>query len=133
MKNGFLKFVVLTIMTISLFAFVEFQPNPWEVPDKYENMKNPVASDGESISIGKSLYNQHCKSCHGKEGLGDGPKAAQLDTPAGDFSAPEFHAQSDGALFYKSWIGRDEMPNFEKKIPDQEDVWHLVNFMRTLE
>jgi mono/diheme cytochrome c family protein len=133
MKNGVLNFMVLAGMTIGLFAFVETQTNPWEVPDKYKNMKNPVASDTESISIGKALYNQHCKSCHGKEGLGDGPKAAQLDTPAGDFSTPEFHAQGDGALFYKSWIGRDDMPNFEKKIPDEEDVWHVINFLRTLE
>ena len=109
------------------------QPEPWPVPDKYQKMKNPVASDSESLDIGKSLWNQHCKSCHGKEGLGDGSKAAQLDTDAGDFTAPEFQDQSDGAIFYKSLIGREEMPNFEKKIPDEEDMWHLVNFMRTLE
>lgn len=133
MKVGVFGSLLLLAATIALFAFANVQDNPWVVPDKYENMKNPVASDKESISIGKSLYNQHCKSCHGKEGLGDGPKAAQLDTPAGDFSAPEFHEQNDGALLYKSWIGRDEMPNFEKKIPDEEDVWHIVNFMRTLE
>ena len=133
MKVGVFGTMLLLAATFVLFAFSSVQDNPWAVPDKYEKMTNPVTSDKESISIGKSLYNQHCKSCHGKEGLGDGPKAAQLDTPAGDFSAPEFHAQSDGALFYKSWIGRDEMPNFEKKIPDEEDMWHVVNFMRTLE
>ncbi|MDH3648775.1 MAG: cytochrome c [Saprospiraceae bacterium] len=124
--------ILLFFACVAFFAFNTSQTE-WTVPEKYEKMANPVASDKESLSIGKSIYNQHCKSCHGKEGLGDGSKAAQLDTPAGDFTAPEFAEQSDGALFYKSWIGRDEMPNFEKKIPDEEDVWHVVNYMRTFE
>ena len=109
------------------------QPEPWPVPDKYEHMKSPVANDSDAISIGKTLYNQHCKSCHGKEGYGDGSKAAQLDTPAGDFSDPDFQAQSDGAIFYKSKIGRDEMPSFEKKIPNDEDIWSVVCYLRSFE
>ena len=114
------------------FLFSAFVVGDWPVPDKYEKMKNPVKANDESLEIGEELWKQHCKSCHGKEGLGDGTKAAQLDTPAGDFSTDEFQSQSDGALFYKSWIGRDEMPNYQKKLRDEEDVWHLVNFMRTL-
>lgn len=116
-----------------LMAFTVQQGDPWEVPEKYEKMENPIEADKASVNIGKMLYNQHCKSCHGKEGLGDGPKAAQLDTPSGDFTTEEFRAQSDGNLFYKTREGRDDMPSFKKKIPDEEDIWHLVNFLRTLE
>ena len=65
-------------------------------------------------------------------GLGDGPKAAQLETFPGDFSTEEFQAQSEGAVYYKSFVGRDEMPNFEKKITDEEDQWAIVNYMRTM-
>jgi hypothetical protein len=42
-----------------------------------------------------------------------------------------FQSQSDGALFYKTSEGRDDMPSFKKKIPDAEDIWNLVNFVRT--
>ena len=122
---------VVVIGMAFLFLAVSSQ-DPWPVPEKYQKMKNPVAADDESLEIGEELWAQHCRSCHGKEGLGDGKKAAQLDTPAGDFSLEEFQEQSDGAIFYKSWIGRDEMPNYEKKIPSEEDVWHLVNYMRTM-
>ena len=75
---------------------------------------------------------KHCKSCHGSKGLGDGSKAAQLETLAGDFSLDSFKENSDGALFYMSFIGRDEMPNFEKKISDDEDRWAIINYVRTL-
>ncbi len=125
-------FVFFAAGLIFCSVSLQAQASDWKVPAEYEKMKNPVKADKESIAIGKMLWSKHCKSCHGKDGLGDGPKAAQLDTPAGDFSSEAFQKQSDGAIFYKSWIGRGEMPNYEKKIPSKEDVWHLVNYMRTM-
>ena len=55
----------------------------------------------------------------------------RIDIALGDFSSKEFQAQSDGALFYKRYIGRDDMPNFEKKM-SEEDMWLTVHFIRTL-
>lgn len=115
------------------FTVINNQQNkPWPVPDNNKKMKNPVACDPASIAEGKALYNTHCKSCHGTKGLGDGPKAAQLKTEAGNFSKADFQSQTDGTLFYKTTEGRDDMPNFKKKIPDADERWSLVNFMRTL-
>jgi mono/diheme cytochrome c family protein len=103
----------------------------WPVPEKDKNMANPVKTDKGSLSLGKSLYRKHCASCHGKTGLGDGPKAAQLDTPSGDFTAASFQQQTDGSLYYKTVKGRDDMPSYKKKIPDPEDVWSIINYIRT--
>lgn len=138
---NFLKKSIFTIaiiaFTFSLMAFVMPQDQdqkkggPWEIPAEYQKMTNPYADDASLLKVGKMLYSKHCKSCHGNKGLGDGPKAKKLDTFAGDFSTPEFHAMSDGEMFYKSFIGRDEMPNYEGKIPDEEDRWAVINYMRT--
>ena len=115
-----------------IFAFnVNIQSGEWVVPDKYEKMQNPTDAE-EDLDIGEELYMKHCKSCHGKEGLGDGSKAAEQEGDLGDFSSEEFQAQSDGALFYKTTEGRDDMPNYDKKMPDDEDRWLVVNYMRTL-
>jgi len=128
--------VILTVAAgligISFTATNSQQKKPWVVPDNFKNMKNPVASNAESIAAGKALYATHCKSCHGAKGLGDGSKAAQLKTEPGDFSTADFQAESDGAVFYKSIEGRDDMPSFKKKIPDADDRWSVVNFIRTL-
>ena len=94
-------------------------------------MVNPVADDATLIKVGKMMYSKHCKSCHGNTGLGDGPKAESLDTFAGDFTVDAFHAQSDGEMYYKSFIGRDEMPNYEKKIAEENDRWAIIMYMRT--
>jgi mono/diheme cytochrome c family protein len=116
-----------------LMAFVSRRQNdPWPVPDKYMKMANPVKSDATSIAAGKELYNQHCQSCHGKKGKGDGPKAAQLDTECGDFTKADFQKQPDGAIFYKTFEGRKDMPSYKKKIPEQNDIWSVINYIRTL-
>src|SRR5262245_18750221 len=109
--------VIVSIFFISLSGFI-LSGNPWTVPDKDKNVKNPRAGDAAAVAEGKALWSTHCKSCHGTKGLGDGSKAAQLKTEPGDFSKTEFQSQTDGALFYKTSEGRDDMPSFKKKIPD---------------
>ena len=133
------KIISVVFITTGVFIFnmiSGFKPydekKPWPVPDNYKNMKNPVASNAESIADGKTLYSTHCKSCHGAKGLGDGSKAATLKTEPGDFSKADFHAQTDGAIFYKTSEGRDDMPGFKKKIPDKDDIWSIVNYVRIL-
>ena len=136
MKKNLLIGSAAVIVLLTIFSFIlekNVENDPWPVPEKYESMTNPIDADKAALSLGKSLYTKHCKSCHGKEGLGDGPKAAQLDTPSGDFTAEEFQSQSDGAIFYKTVEGRDDMPSFKKKIPDDEEVWSIIIYIRTLE
>ena len=127
----FKTLTIIGILTFALYSFTTLVQDEWKVPAKYENMKNPVPAD-QDAAIGKSLYNKHCKSCHGSEGYGDGPKADEMNGDLGDFSSEEYQEQSDGALFYKTSFGRDDMPEFTKKMPDDEDRWLIVNYMRTL-
>jgi len=122
---------IIGFLTFALYSFTTLVQEEWKVPAKYETMKNPIDAKTDA-SIGKSLYTKHCKSCHGAEGYGDGPKADEMDGELGDFSTEEFQAQSDGALFYKTTVGRDDMPEFTKKLSDDEDRWLIVNYMRTL-
>lgn len=118
------------ILSFAFLSFIGIIQEEWVVPDKYQNMKNPT-DPNEDLSIGKSLYAKHCQSCHGKEGYGDGKKAEDVEGDLGDFSTEEFQAQSDGALFYKTTFGRDDMPAYDKKISSDEDRWLIVHYMRT--
>jgi mono/diheme cytochrome c family protein len=128
--NSYLMGLLLT--STFLYSFTFYQAKPWVVPDKYEKMTNPVKADAESVKAGKALWTKHCQSCHGKTGLGDGTKAAQLDSEVGDLTTADAQKQSDGSLFFKTLEGRDEMPSFKKKIADEEEIWQLVNFVRSL-
>ncbi len=131
-----MKVLLISLLAGLFMLIVGFrvnqEPKPWPVPDAAAKKANPVKTSSESVSAGKALYNQHCTSCHGKKGLGDGSKAAQLKTHPGDFSTAAFQSESDGSLFYKVQEGRGDMPSFKKKIPDPTEIWDVVNYMRTL-
>ena len=132
-KSGLFYMIALIFVATLVLSFTNFpeQESKWEAPESARKLENPTTADKESLSIGKSLYDKHCKSCHGKSGWGDGPKAAELETSSGDFSTEEFQAQTDGEMFWKTTEGRDDMPTFKKKVPSDEDRWLMVNYMRT--
>ncbi len=141
MKKLLLLFVVATFVATS-FSFI-LPGEPWNIPDSYLKLKNPVKADAASIKAGRELYTNHCQSCHGVIGKGDGTKGAHLDTAPADFTSVTFQSQPDGALFYKIYFGHKDMPAFKKRIPDNEDVIDgsfgqtrgpadLVNYLRTL-
>ena len=117
---------VLLIFSASLTA----QEKPWEAPANFKNMKNPVAKSDASNKAGMALYTKNCASCHGKTGLGDGVKARALKTFPGDFSKADYQNQTDGDHFYKTKVGKGEMPKYEGKLSD-DDIWNIVNYMRT--
>jgi mono/diheme cytochrome c family protein len=127
------SFIVVASFFLNLMVNAQVKAKPWPVPDKDKALKSTSKlTDAGVIANGKDLWAKHCKSCHGAKGMGDGPKAASLKTPPGAFTTPEFKAYTDGELFYRMNKGRDEMPAYEKKIPDANDRWSLVAYMRTL-
>lgn len=128
-KISILSLIVVFITTAS---FTLLQTKPWNVPADKAKAANPIKTSAASIADGKTLWNTHCASCHGKTGAGDGAKAATLETAPPNFTKGVFQGQTDGSLFYKTSEGRGDMPSFKKKIADQEDMWNLVNFMRSL-
>lgn len=130
---------LITILSIAMIfgaanmAFAQKEAGPWTIPAKYKTMKSTVkVTDPTVTSVGKDMYNKHCKSCHGTKGLGDGPKAAMMKTKMPSFASKSFQALTEGEIYYQSIIGRDEMPNFEKKIADEDDRWAVVQYVRTL-
>lgn len=128
------SFLILLMGSFFLFSVATAQQKKaaeWPTPDKYKTMKNTTKADEKTLADAKALWNKHCKSCHGAKGLGDGPKGAGLKTFPGDFSSKTFQGLADGVIFYRTTIGRDEMPNYQKSIPSDEDRWKLVTFMRT--
>ena len=119
--------ILLMLNAICLMGMAQ-KPAKWVAPDKYKTMKNPSTD----VATGKDLFAKHCKSCHGKDGLGDGPKAATLGVSCGDFTSKDFQSQTDGEIFYKLTTGRDKMPAFGKTISEDSERWAIVSYLRKL-
>lgn len=118
-------------MHVNAFAQQKPKGPEWKVPANEVSKKSGIAMDENAMKEGKATWNKMCKSCHGAKGLGDGPKAANLEVSSGDFSSGSVQNQSDGSLFYKITKGRDDMPTYAKKLSDEER-WQLVAYIRTM-
>jgi mono/diheme cytochrome c family protein len=135
MKNSKLAAFIITalIFIAANVAMAQKAGGPWTIPAKYKSMKSTVKAGDASINaVGKPLFIKHCKSCHGSQGLGDGTKSATLNTAIPSFATTTFKAQPAGNVYFQSFVGRDEMPNFEKKITDEDDRWALVAYIKSL-
>lgn len=126
MKNYLLTLIAL-VFAISVSA-QQKQPS-WKAPDKYKTM---VQKEKGDLAVGKELFNKNCKSCHGAKGLGDGPKAATLKTFPGNFTTPAFKKHNYGELYYISFVGYGEMPNYEKKIVDEADRASVIEYIKSM-
>ena len=94
--------------------------------------RNPIPRNAPSIARGRALFQKDCAVCHGPEGRGDGPAAVKLPEKPDDLSRiappPVF---PDGVVAYRIRNGDGLMPAFGKALNDEE-VWDLLNFIRSL-
>lgn len=135
MKKIFLLIALILVGSFVLATTMGMKSNEqdyWEVPVEYQNMKNPYANIEDDEKIGRTIYSKHCKLCHGNKGMGDGSGAKLIETPVANFTLPFFKNQTDGSIYYKIYNGRNDMPGFEKVITYEEDLWMIVNYVKSL-
>ena len=100
-------------------------------PQQPAEMANPTLPDDNSISKGEKVYQQHCLSCHGIEGKGDGGMSVYFGKPVSDLTTAQVQGKTDEQL-YQVISGADyPMPGFEHYL-SKEDVWDSINYLRTL-
>ncbi len=135
MKNTLLHSYNLIIAISFLFLVqasalaTQQSANTWRVSPRKARIENPVAAEDSSIALGKNLYLRECQQCHGESGKGDGPVSAALDKSAANLTSSGVLQQSDGAIYTKIRVGRAPMPSFKSHLT-QEEIWHLINFIR---
>jgi mono/diheme cytochrome c family protein len=94
----------------------------------------PVPSSEASIKAGATIYQRACRDCHGLRGRGDGITAPPGSKPANLTDAEWKHGGTDAEIFktIKEGIAPYEhMKPLGKVFPDN-DIWHLVNYIRSL-
>ena len=136
------------------FEFEFEQEKPWaeleaQLPPypKEENLlplfvsaatDNKFFVDAASISAGQKLYAKACMMCHGQTGKGDGPVVKSMKpeaTKPSSLTDDQWdYGSTDGEMFVaiRDGIGpKFEMKGQKGKISEQE-IWHLVNYVRSL-
>lgn len=104
-------------------------------------LANPNAATLASLKNGELLYGRYCSTCHGVNGLGDGPVAAaspfapKATGPfpgilplGGPYGVAKLY--SEGHIYTTISLGRGRMPNYGR-IP-AEQRWDVINYLRAM-
>jgi mono/diheme cytochrome c family protein len=99
---------------------------------------NPVSPGPDSIAKGRDVYLKLCATCHGPYGLGNGRLATGMEAygarPSNLTDRQWQHGSTDGEIFLtiRDGVGTDfHMPAYVGTLTD-EDIWHVVNYVRSL-
>jgi DMSO reductase family type II enzyme heme b subunit len=120
------------------FASEKFKDAP-----KKQELPKEVASSEASIKRGKEMYEAiECNKCHGAEGRADGPSRPELKDEWGHPIAPAnltkrwtFRggaSRTDIATRLSTGILGTPMPTFIDSVEKPEDIWHLTNYIASL-
>lgn len=91
---------------------------------------NPIEATATSIALGQQLYEANCQQCHGIDGRGDGPLAADLPVMPADFRQ-HIPIHPDTFFFRVMTNGLGTvMPAFGDQL-SVEDRWNLLNYLQS--
>ena len=125
-------FLFRGLVLVALAALIHAQDNKTPLTvDEAKKLRNPIPFSQKSIKQGHGVFVRYCTSCHGN----DGKATVDVIADATDLTAPKTwkNGTTEGEIFRSIREGEGaSMPAFKGQIPQQEDVWHLVNFIISL-
>lgn len=93
--NGYFLAIAFALISIVFFPFI--------ARSTYDSTRRPADPAIQLIYSlkGEDLFRFYCASCHGREGRGDGPVAAALNSKVPDLTTIE---RRRGGIFPEKWI-----------------------------
>jgi copper transport protein len=92
---------------------------------------NPIQPNEQSVARGRELFQANCIVCHGVDGRGDGPAAANLDPAPTDFRLHmPLHTDVQFYNFIADGYPGSAMTGFKDQF-SADDIWNIVNFLRS--
>ncbi len=128
------RLVCLTLAAVAVPAVCGAQEHPAQAHTHAagQDLSNPVEATRESVVRGRQLYVFDCRQCHGNRGKGDGDMSHAGGVPSDFTDAVWQHGESDGEIFL---VIRDgvtaDMQGYDDQFAE-EDIWHLVNYIKSL-
>jgi mono/diheme cytochrome c family protein len=143
--------ILVLILVLILIALVRFNLSALQEPGRLETLLSnqarhslihrasrqaipPRPADTKASSVsGSTLYTSTCGFCHGSDGRAQTPIGQWTYPRAADLTSTQVQSYSDQELFWiiQNGIRFTGMPAFGK-VESGDDIWNLVNYVRTL-
>ena len=106
-------------------------PSQLQPPHPYAEKMSQIITT-QDVEQGQEIYNIYCVSCHGEQGMGDGPTAGALDPKPAALTSINL---KDDYLFWRIADGgmdaafKSSMPAW-KTILDEREIWQVIGYIR---
>jgi mono/diheme cytochrome c family protein len=130
------------VLTLFLPGAAPAAEDDWSAPAADRARVAPFPKQAGAVERGKALYVKHCALCHGESGAGNGTMSHLHEQRTGrrpqDLTDKVVQdSLTDGEIFWKisnGWRrqGLIIMPQFATEIPEEDDRWSVVRFVRSL-
>jgi mono/diheme cytochrome c family protein len=133
----FLLLALIVFFAVPSWAAERHMMQPLVPADKLAEARaltGPLPKSAETVAQGKAIYDGKgaCINCHGKEGDGNGPLAAQLKPSPRNFQHHGFwRHRTEGEIFWviKNGSAGTSMVGFGGQLTDGE-IWALIQYLR---
>ncbi len=127
-----MKFLIISTVVI-FFAVLTPSFINGQDSGAHTSMKNPITPTPANQARAKEIYSRDCIMCHGKNGDGKTDLAKDMQLNMKDWTDPStLGGKTDGQIFDIIRHGVDKMPPESKGRADDEVLWNLVTYIRSL-
>ena len=133
-------FIFMSIFMILTFGdlltrgdvYVKGSILPASAMNQKSKLVKPWIATPELVAHGKEQFMSQCITCHGPEGLGNGPASGSLNPKPRNFTSDQNwkNGRKPSQIFSTITKGLGGMPSFASAPSD--DRWSLVAYVRTL-
>ncbi len=99
-----------------------------ELSNPYRNQMTP-----EILTKGRVYYGRYCAVCHGDKGDGMVPVAEKFNGAVKSLQTDRVKRWPDANIYHVISAGQGLMGSYASQIPDEENRWAIVNYVRSLQ
>jgi mono/diheme cytochrome c family protein len=94
----------------------------------------PVPTSSDALAQGRLTFTRMCGACHGQNGEGNGPNAANVFPPPRNLTEGQAKALTDGQLVWivENGLSYTAMPSYKGAL-NRDRVLELVGYIRALQ
>ncbi len=105
--------------------------NPIAEADRWDLIANvfSVGTPPETIDAGRIVYEENCLSCHGEQGMGDGPEAGDQETQPTDLTDLRYWSSRSNEMIFAA-LQDETIPGHVYTLDDAQ-LWDVTDYSRT--
>lgn len=97
------------------------------------DLVSPLSPDDAAATArGAFVFSTFCVTCHGPQGLGDGPASKQGVPPPPSLLGEQALSMSDGRMYHIITFGQGNMAAYASQV-ERDDRWRVIRYVRQLQ